>query len=125
MLQASKLLAHWLLQSQQSYSDRFRNSSTHHLEASVEEIDDDGASCCCNISGEMSTSCAGINGEECLKAETCSVLKSPRSGNLEIDDNCQSSPPENIVDSISLSILGMENGKDEEIKKSSQTLNGS
>lgn len=93
LLQASKLLAHWSLQSQQLYSDRFKNSGTgnsspQHLEAPVEAIDDDGASSCCNISGEMSTSCAGIKGEECVKLETCSnqdqpVLKSPRSRNLE------------------------------------------
>ena len=66
-----------------------------------------------------------------MKQETCTdqnVLKSLRSENLEVDDNCQSSPPENgkeLVDSISSSSkLDMGNGKEEE-SKSSQTLNGS
>lgn len=134
MLQASELLAHWLLQSQQLYSDRFRdsgigNTSTHHLEASAEALDDDGASSCCNLSTEVSTSCTSNKGEECERPETCSnpdqpVLKSPRSGNLEIDDNCQPPPPENLVDSVSSSTLVLENGK-EENSRSSQTMNGS
>ncbi|XP_024012974.1 uncharacterized protein LOC18020024 isoform X2 [Eutrema salsugineum] len=121
--------------SQQLNSDRFRdsgneNSSTHHLEASAEAKDDDGASRCCNVSGEVST-CASIEGEICVKSETSTnpdqhVLKSPRLGNLEIDAICQSSPPENHLVEVSISsrTLGMENGKEKE-SKSSQTLNGS
>ncbi|CAH2063978.1 unnamed protein product [Thlaspi arvense] len=110
--------------SQQLYSDRFRdsgtgNSSTHDVEASAEAIDDD-----------VSASCASVKGEECVKPETCGnsdepVLKSPRSGNLEIDNNCQSLSPESLVeDSISSSTLGMENGKEKE-SNSSQMVNGS
>lgn len=135
LLQASELPAHLLLQSQELYTERFRNSGTgnsatnhlNHLEASAEAIDDDGASSCCNLSGEVATSCADIKGEEeSVRLESCSnteqpVLKPPRS---EIDENCQSSPPENLVESVSSSTLGMENGKEEKTK-SSQTLNGS
>ncbi|KAF8102043.1 hypothetical protein N665_0201s0333 [Sinapis alba] len=108
--------------SQQLYN---RNSPTHHLESSAEARDDNGASSCCNLSGQVSTSCASIKGEDCVKPETCNqhVLKSLRPGNLENNDVCQSS--ENLVDSISSSsTLDRENGKEEE-SKSSQTLNGS
>ncbi|CAA7060458.1 unnamed protein product [Microthlaspi erraticum] len=118
--------------SQESYTERFRNSgagnsSTSPLEASAEAIDDDGASSSCNLFGEVSTSCADIKGEEeCVRLESCSnteqpVLKPPKS---EIDENGQSSPPEDVVDSISSSTLGMEDGKEQKTK-SSQTLNGS
>ncbi|KAL1207921.1 hypothetical protein V5N11_034216 [Cardamine amara subsp. amara] len=115
--------------SQQLYADRFRNSSTRHLEASNEAIDDGGASTCCNLSGEVSTSFTGVKGEECVGSETCSnpdqsVLKSQISRSLEIDDNRQSSPPENLVDPISSSTLGLENGQKEN-SRSSQTVNGS
>ncbi|KAF3498735.1 hypothetical protein DY000_02056378 [Brassica cretica] len=127
-LLTSTLLALWLLQSQQLYNG---NSPTHHLESSAEAADDNGASSCCNFSNQVSTSCASIKGEESVKPETCTdqnVLKSLGSRDLEADDNCQSSPPENgkeVVDSISSSSkLDMENGKEEE-SKSSQTLNGS
>ncbi|KAG7561076.1 polymerase nucleotidyl transferase domain [Arabidopsis thaliana x Arabidopsis arenosa] len=120
--------------SQQVYSDRFRDSdtgtsSTHHLEASAEAIDNDGASSCCNLSGEVST-CTGNKGEECVRPETNSnpdqkpLLKSQRSKHLEIDDNCQFPPPENPVEPLSSSTLVLENGK-EENSRSSQTMNGS
>ncbi|CAD5325983.1 unnamed protein product [Arabidopsis thaliana] len=113
--------------SQQVYSDRFRESgtgtsSTNHLEASSEAIDNDGASSCCNLSGEVSTSCTSNKGEECVRPE--SVLKSQRSANLELDDNCQFPPPENLVEPRTSSTLVLENGKEESIR-SSQTMNGS
>ncbi|KAG2328821.1 hypothetical protein Bca4012_021549 [Brassica carinata] len=89
--------------SQQLYN---RNSPTHHIESSAESREDNGASSCCDLSGQVSTSCASIKGEECVKPETCSN-------------------PKNLVDSISSSsALKKENGKEEE-SKSSQTLNGS
>ncbi|KAL0668781.1 hypothetical protein Bca4012_031485 [Brassica carinata] len=88
--------------SQQLYHARFRgsgagNSASHHI----------GASSSCNLSGEVSTSSASIKGEECVKSEPC-----------------QSSPPENIGDSISSKTLEMENGKEEE-SKTSQKLKSS
>ncbi|KAL0725547.1 hypothetical protein Bca4012_040146 [Brassica carinata] len=106
--------------SQQLYHERFRgsgtgNSAARHIEASTEAIDDNGASSCFNLSGEVSTSCASIKEEECVGSETCRNL---------LNDICQSSPPENRGESISSSTLGMENGKEEE-SKTSQTLKGS
>ncbi|CAH8360413.1 unnamed protein product [Eruca vesicaria subsp. sativa] len=102
---------------QQLYSEKLRDSGTrnsvpfHHLESSAEARDDNGAS---ELSGKVSTSCASIKGEECVKPETCSkdhhVLSPLRSGDVEVGDICHSSTPEN--------------GKEEE-SKSSQTLNGS
>ncbi|KAH0928443.1 hypothetical protein BRARA_D00350 [Brassica rapa] len=88
--------------SQQLYHARFRgsgagNSAAHHI----------GASSSCNLSGEVSTSSASIKGEECVNSEPC-----------------QSSPPENIGDSISSRTLEMENGKEEE-SKTSQKLKSS
>lgn len=110
LLQSSKILSHWLLQSQQLYHDRFRgsgagNSAAHHRDASTAA---NGASSRCNLSGEVSTSSASIKGKERVKSETC-----------------QSSPPENLGDSISSSIPGKENGKEEEESKTSQTLKSS
>lgn len=110
LLQSSKILAHWLLQSQQLYHERFRGSGTgksaaHHRDASTEA---NGASSSFNLSGEVATSSASIKGKERVKSETC-----------------QSSPPENLGDSISSSIPGKENGKEEEESKTSQTLKSS
>ncbi|XP_023637951.1 uncharacterized protein LOC17886661 isoform X2 [Capsella rubella] len=109
--------------SQQLYSDRSRdpgtgNTLTNRLATSAEAINDEGASSCCNFSGEVSTYCTGNKGEECVRPGDCTdpdqpVLKSPRCVNLEIDENCQSPPPENLVDAISSSTLVLENGKEE------------
>ncbi|XP_010504531.1 PREDICTED: uncharacterized protein LOC104781532 isoform X1 [Camelina sativa] len=120
--------------SRQLYSDRFRdssrrNASAHHLKTSAKTIDDEKASSCCDLSGEVSTSCTGNKGEECVRPEACTdpdqpVLKSPRCVNPQIDENCQSPPPENLVDAISSSTLVLENGK-EENSRSSETMNGS
>ncbi|KAJ0246838.1 Uncharacterized protein HA466_0173210 [Hirschfeldia incana] len=82
-------------------------SPNHHLESSAEAGEENGASSCCELSGQVSTSCASLKGEECVKPETCS------------------NHTKKLVDSVSSSgRVKKENGKEEE-SKSSQTLNGS